>query len=353
MGAADIAGAADDRIEAGGLVKPGLRAVADCGERRFAGQLAQQCRKCRVIRQRQRRIGADRRPLDPKAVGCKGLGLRLYGCEQAGQVDPGYGARLQIQRAAVGDDVDRLSARDHASLQRGIGRLEGRVERTLPQPLRVIDGRAQHIGHGVDGVEPEIGARGMARAAVDGGASGRLALVSAHGAHAAWLADDDAERLRTKFWKAGDQVRHAAASHLLVIGEGEVDRSGEAQSRKRRHCRERRCKKPLHIRGAASVEPFAIPAQRERSRTPLRLAGGNDVHVAGQDVARDIGGANCGEKIGAVAFRPGEQGNLGSLVREIRLNPADDVTVRPAGDRWKGDETVEDIEDVHSSPQGI
>src|SRR5262245_29263416 len=51
VGASDIAGTADDRIETGGLVKPGLGAVADGGQGHFPGQIVQQRRQARVLRQ--------------------------------------------------------------------------------------------------------------------------------------------------------------------------------------------------------------------------------------------------------------------------------------------------------------
>src|SRR5882757_6524686 len=111
VGAVYVTGPADDRLEPSGLVKPGLRAVADGGERYLAGQGVQQSCKWSVWRQRHRRIGAHRCPLDTKAIGCKSLGLRLDGRKQACRVDARYGARLQVQGAGVGDDVDLMSAR--------------------------------------------------------------------------------------------------------------------------------------------------------------------------------------------------------------------------------------------------
>ena len=109
------------------------------------------------------------------------------------------------------------------------------------------------------------------------------------GPHAARLADDRAKRVCAKLRQAGDHVRHAAASGLLVIGKGEVDGPGEAQFRQRRHGRENggqeipSCRWRRVRRGRSPS-----PRKRERIAGPLRLGGGNHVHMAGEDIARRL-----------------------------------------------------------------
>ena len=79
-------------------------------------------------------------------------------------------------------------------------------------------------GHGLDGIEAEIGARRMAGSSDHLEPRGHLPFVRQHRLHPARLADNRTERLLAQARQRSQEMRHAAASRLFVIGEREMKR---------------------------------------------------------------------------------------------------------------------------------
>ncbi|GES41229.1 hypothetical protein RsS62_04810 [Rhizobium dioscoreae] len=112
--------------------------------------------------------------------------------------------------------------------------------------------------------------------------------------------------------------------------------------------RGKRCgKKPFHVGRTTPVEPIGLLSERERFRRPAGLSSGNDIHMARQNITRDIPGADRGKDVGPVTFRPWKHGDVDSEALQIRLDPADDPVIRRADDARKGDKTGEDFNRVH------
>src|SRR5262245_23533232 len=109
MGAADIARTANDRIDTGLLIKPCLGAVAHSCEWLLSCQLDQDRSQFVSLGRREGRIRAQLVPRHLKAAAAKGEKPVLHGLKQGRGANAWNSTDFDVGRAALGNDVDRLS----------------------------------------------------------------------------------------------------------------------------------------------------------------------------------------------------------------------------------------------------
>ena len=76
--------------------------------------------------------------------------------------------------------------------------------------------------------------------------------------------------------------------------------------------RKRGSQKALHVARAAAKEPFPFAPQAKGIAVQPASLRGNDIHMAGKNIAGFVGRADSGEEIGAVAFRAGKDTDVRS-----------------------------------------
>ena len=268
MGTGDVARPADDRVDPRRLIETGLGAVAHRRQRGFAGDPGHQSSDRSIRGKRQRGVAGNRLPARPEALRLQAFERLANRFEQGCRRSAGDGTGLDLDDAALRDDIHGVAAADRADLDGGTGGLENGIERAPTQFCRRAFCGRDHPRHRIDGVEAEIGAGGMARAALNLDARGGLALMGEDRPKAARLADDGRHGEGAERRQRFEEMRNAAATGLLVIGEGEMDRSGGLQGNERPDDRERRREKALHVARAAAEQLVAVQAQLERISAP-------------------------------------------------------------------------------------
>ena len=190
----------------------------------------------------------------------------------------------------------------------------------------------------------------MTGTTADSDAGGGLSLVGEHRAHVAWFADDGANRRRAEGGKPSNQMRHAAAAGLLVIGEGQMDRLLQPGFGQLRNGGQSCGEIALHVGRTAPVKLFAVATQAERLRRPLPGLGLHDIHMAGDDIAGHIRRTDCREEVAAVAFRSGKHHRLHVMGLQIVADPADDFAVGRADDGGERHQLFQNFGRVHEVP---
>src|SRR5688572_10328134 len=127
---------------------------------------------------------------------------------------------LEIERALVGNDIERSAPFDGASVDGGVRDIEaaviGSVVAVTPrEPFE----KGNCLRCRFDGIHAARRIRGMTREATHHAAIAFLALVSDHRAHERGLAYDARCRLDPCVREVVDQTLYAYASQLLVIRE--------------------------------------------------------------------------------------------------------------------------------------
>ena len=176
---------------------------------------------------------------------------------------------------------------------------------------------------------------------------GHLPFVCQHRLHPARLADNRTERLLAQARQRSQQMRHAAASRLFVVGECEMNRLPHVHGLKSRKRGQSAGQEALHVGGTAAVKPVAVTAQGEWIRTPLRLPRRNYIHMSGDDVAPTLARADRDKKVGAVAFGTRQNRHLRSGPPTVVADPIDDPAVWRAHDSGKCDQPRENLFHVH------
>jgi len=169
------------------------------------------------------------------------------------------------------------------------------------------------------------------------------ALVAADRPQPGRLADDGDRRLPRQGAEIFVEPLAAEAADLLVIGEGDVQRLLQVAGARRqgRRLGEHGGEKPLHVDGAAAVEPARALVELEGRRAPSRAVGRHDVEMAGEHDAAAARGPHRGEEVGALAGLVDDALADDAVSREMRLAIGDDRQVRQPGHRRKGDEVAQ------------
>ena len=109
-----------------------------------------------------------------------------------------------------------------------------------------------------DGVDATVRQRRMAFMACHIRLIAHRALVAVHHLHQRRLADDHGGGLLHMVAQMFDQRTHAAAAHLFIAREGEMNRHPELQGSEMRHQRKAGRKIAFHVGRAAAIE-LAVP----------------------------------------------------------------------------------------------
>ncbi len=304
------------------------------------------------------RIGHERRHVIGEAGRDSGIGKAFphggndllvgEGAESLDQRldDTAFGrADVPLEGAVAGNGVARRAALDHADADRRIGQLEGRAGLgRRAQFGRIATQFADEVMGMEDGVDAEVGARGMARLARHRRHQAGASLVAADDAHAGRFSDEDGKLRRQGLGHVLDDVVDAEAADLLVIGKGEVDGRCERLLQHGGNARQHAGEKALHIGGAPAIEPVVLPPHGERVARPVLAVDRHDVGMAAQHVAGPVGGADRGEQVGLGAGRVGDDDALHPEAGQIGLDEIDDVQVRTAGDGVEADQPVQEFD---------
>ena len=137
-------------------------------------------------------------------------------------------------------------------------------------------------------------------------------------------------------------MRGAAAADLLVVGEGDMDRSRQRHGEELGNHGEHAGEEALHVGRAPSPKTYAVRGEAERIARPDLALDRHHVHVAGEDVARPVARPDRREEVGPVALGPGDHRALDPMARELCAHPVDDRRIRGARQRRDRHEIGED-----------
>ena len=143
-----------------------------------------------------------------------------------------------------------------------------------------------------------------------------------------------------------DQHRGAVEAVLLVVGEGEVYRSGHVEGRPPGGECQHAGHEPLHVGGTPPVDAVVDAGGGERRRRPVVGVDGHDVAVAGQHDPTVDHRADRGEQVGLGAGGVVAESDVGGHAVEAVDHPGDEVDVGRERHRREGDQVVEDREGV-------
>ena len=148
----------------------------------------------------------------------------------------------------------------------------------------------------------------------------------------------------------GEQAPHAEAAHLLVVGEGEVQRHFEARLRELGHQRERHGEEAFHVAGAAAVEPALALVDREGIARPFLAVDRHHVGVAGEHDATlavgrpAVGRPDRGEEIRLRAGLVVHEARRDAVLREIVAHPMDQREIGIAAGRVERDQAAQHLD---------
>ncbi len=198
---------------------------------------------------------------------------------------------------------------DDPGVHRGVGHVElpvvgAIVAEPAPDPIE----RADDLGRVLDGVDAP---RRQGRVALEpayAASNAELSLVGADHPHFGGFANDAAKRTGPALDELVQQPAHADAADLLVVGEGEVNRSRELAGKDFGRHREHDGDEALHVARPAPVKPAVPFDDREGIARPLLTVDRHDVGVPGKNQP-------------TLAFRPqrGEQIRLAAALVEYQF----------------------------------
>src|SRR5271166_318815 len=327
----DVARAADDGRNAGGLVESALGAVAHLAGAVRPGELLDDRCERMVGVQRQSRHGRHHLEVEAGAGVHRthrrfdvGGHKRPHAFDVARRIVLRDGAPLHGEFAPFGDDVEDRAALNGADMDRGVRRIEAVLERAFScQPARFRRDMGDRLAGGLDRVDPLARFAGMAGQAAHAHAQVQLALVRQDRLHAGRFADDTQRRLQTRFVEVAQQPSCAVATHLLVVADEQVQRAREVARLDVGHRGKAGGNKALHVGRAARIKPAVRSAQGERIGAPGLAVDRNGIDMTGQ---RDAAGAlrtDNGVDVGFLAGRIGTDAVRNSVCVQVVAHIAD------------------------------
>ena len=248
----------------------------------------------------------------------------------------GDATHLDLDRRAVGDDVDGVAAVNDPGLERRMRRAEARVKRPLGrEPRRPVADEEQELRRRIERILAEGRVRGMAGTSLDNEFQGLLAFMRQNRLHLGRLPDDAARRPGAERGEALDHVTDAAAADLLVVGKGDMYRTRQRHAEEFRNHGEHAGEEALHVGRAASRQAHAVRREAERIGRPDLPLGRDHVHMAGEDIARLVPRPDRREEVESVAFGAGDHRALDPVAREFGPHPIDDRRI--GGSRQRRD----------------
>ena len=273
---------------------------------------------------------------DPRRLGLQRLGPAIDGFAR-------NHPELHHEPAVGSGDVVRGTARDHARMQRGVvgakrggqGRDRfGRVCLVLPvhpadQPRRLHD-RRHAFGQ----------QRGMHLEALHVHAVAGAALVPGDDPHPRRLADQCHPGLGNHALHRGDHRRGTGAAHLLVIGNRDLQRPLHALRLRLDQRPQGQRKIPLHVAGAAPIQPAVALGHHPRVAGPRLPVDRHHVgmprqHHAILDPWPDMGKMCCLLPVFVPVPVRGD-----AMACQIAFDPVDQLQIAVAADGWKADQPV-------------
>lgn len=168
-----------------------------------------------------------------------------------------------------------------------------------------------------DGIAATGRQRGMRRLAMHPATKQIDALVGHDDLHAGRFTHHAAFGPDAAIMEIGDQIGRASAAHLLVIGEGQMNRLGARHGQVFGDQGQRRGDKALHVARPAAIKPPVGLIKLERVRGPILPIDRDHIGVPGKhDTALGIAirGRQRGEKIRLIALRAMHQPGLNTLL---------------------------------------
>ena len=163
----------------------------------------------------------------------------------------------------------------------------------------------------------------MGLMAGDPGAKGRHPLMRVGDLHHRRLTDDDRAGPGLVTAEPGDHVLRAEAGGLLVVAQDNMDRALERGGLERRRHRQHAGVEPLHVAGAAAVEPPRFLAELERIARPELAFDRHDIGMAGEHHAAVDPGPDGGEDGGLVACGVGRTARGDAVGGEVVFDKVD------------------------------
>ena len=183
---------------------------------------------------------------------------------------------------------------------------------------------------------------GLQSADVD--AVAQLALVGAHHLHLGGLADEHGTRLYLAVAQNVDEPAHPEATDLLVIGEGNVQRSLDLAGEKLRRESETHRKEALHVGGAPPVEAAVALPYLEGIAVPGLALDRHHIGMAGERDAGTLRRAERGVQVRlATSLVVDELGGDAEVV-EVPGNKLDEREVRAFAHRVERDQPADQIQ---------
>ncbi len=275
-------------------------------------------------------------------------GVALQAAEFGVGVVAGDGAPLHLESGLLGNDVQDRAALDEPRVDRAVRRLEAVLTAALPLQAPGLGGDPGNcLCGGMDRVDPVRRHAGMAGLAAHRDAHGQASLVRRDRLHARRLADDAERRLQAAGLEVAHQNPGSLAIHLLVVGDEQVHRPLQRQRLQVRHRGQAGGDEPLHIDGAARVQPSVVAGEPERIGAPGLAIDRDGVDMAGQGEAACDLGADDGVQVRLLAALVMGEAVGDALPVEIGTNPVDQRQVRPAARRVECDQRLQDLRRAH------
>jgi len=133
------------------------------------------------------------------------------------------------------------------------------------------------------------------------------------------------------------------AADFLVVAARQVHRPLQRMRLEHRHGGQHAGEEPLHVGGAAAVEPAVAAGELKRIAGPRLAVDRHHVGVAVEHHAAVDGGSDPGMQVGAGAGVVEAQVGFDVRRRQIVANIGDEIEVGLAGQALEGDEAVENL----------